>query len=186
MRLVHNWSNEEAKHVKARYGLRKEYESRIIKKPGSKIDYHRSKSCPVDGCLAVTKVMSRHLRCVHKILPTEEMYKVLLSRAVILDRGRKQKVPCQPKEKRETLVPLLLQDEDLDSDSDSNDCSFEAPSHSSKSAHDPDDNASLSSESANSESTFESDADQLSSLGDADNESGKAVVKDMMHPFISS
>ena len=169
--------------MKARYGLRKEYAVNNAKKPACKIDYHRSKACPVDGCMAVTKVMSRHLRSVHKISPKEERYKVLLSRAVSIDRGKRQNVSCQPKaEKRETLVPLLLQDDDLESDS--NDSSFKAlSSHPTNSCQDPDEDASLSSDSANPESIEESDADYLSSLG-SDNQSNEGVVKDMMKSFL--
>ena len=74
MRLVHKWSDEYAKHVKAQYGLRKEYTSVKHRKPESKPDYHKTKACPVDGCKAVAKVMSRHLKRSHEKSHNDPQY----------------------------------------------------------------------------------------------------------------
>ena len=81
---------------------------------------------------------------------------------IAVDTEKKQRISYQHEEKRGTLVPLLLQDEVLESEF--NDSSFSAlSSNSHHTAPDPSDNVSLSSEST--ESEIESETDDLSSLG---------------------
>lgn len=177
MRLVHNWADDSAKNVKAQYGLRKEYVSAKHKKPGSKMDYHKTKACPVDGCKAVTKVMSRHLKKSHNISPNDPQYKVLLKRAITIDHRKKKQAPEKMVAMKQTLIPLLLQEDDLSSDSEDSSFQEDVPVCNNNSEHSTTDEEPLDDDS--SQSSYSSNASQESVSSSSDVRSNKAIAKDL-------
>jgi len=95
MRNVHKWDDSNAKHVKVLYGKRKPYVfSKAKEVPPSKKRYRFHKACPIFGCRAVVKDMSRHLRACHKL--KQKTYKNLLKESVIVDytKVKKQSISC--------------------------------------------------------------------------------------------
>ncbi len=106
-RLVNKWCAQNAKHVKALYGLRKDYETTIVKS-SLKTDYHTAKACPVDGCKAFTLVMARHLRDVHKMSKSDPDYVTPLKRAVIVDDKKVGKSKQGIQHKKRDSDPHLM------------------------------------------------------------------------------
>ena len=181
MRLVHKWSDEYAKHVKAQYRLRKEYTSVTHRKPKIKPDYHKTKACPGDGCKAVTKVMSRHLKRSHEISPNDPQYKVLLKRAITIDNPRRKQIPEKSVVKKQSLVPLLLQKDELSSGS--HDSTFEEDTSDCNSGSETLERHTGFIDDESSQSSYSSNASKESASTSSDVESNKATAKDLLKAF---
>ena len=76
LRGVHGWSKEMSRKATSRYGMRKSFLPKPVKKKSEsddskKIhkDYHRHRPCPIEGCKSVVKRLSAHLRQVHRDIP---------------------------------------------------------------------------------------------------------------------
>ena len=89
LRGVHGWSKEMSRKATSRYGMRKSFLPKPVKKKSEsddskKIDkdYHRHRSCPIEGCKSVVKHLSAHLRQVHRDIPVgSPLYKKTLKEA---------------------------------------------------------------------------------------------------------
>ena len=173
MRLVHKWSDGCARYVKAQFGLRKEYTSVKQRASDSRKDYHKTKACPVDGCKAVTKVMSRHLKKSHGMSPNNPEYKVLLKRAVTIDHPKSKQTSEKTVTKKQSLLPLLLQNDDLSSGSDDSNFLEDIGDHSSGSDEDD----------GSSESSYSSNVSEEGVSTSSDVQSNKAIAKDLLDAF---
>ena len=173
MRLVHKWSDDCARYVKAQYGLRKEYTSVKQRVSDSRKDYHKTKACPVDGCKAVTKVVSRHLKKSHGMSPNDPEYKVLLKQAVTIDHPKSKQTSEKTVTKKQSLLPLLLQNDDLRSVSDDSNFLDDIGDHSSGSDEDD----------GSSESSCSSNASEEGVSTSSNVQSNKAIAKDLLGAF---
>ena len=90
LREVHDWSKEMARKATSRYGMRKSFEPKPVKKKNSEssegkriyTDYHRHRACPIQGCKSVVKRLSGHIRQVHRDIPVgSPFYKKILREA---------------------------------------------------------------------------------------------------------
>ena len=134
MRLVHKWSDSDAKHVKALYGLRKSYDSKVKKKNPEAKTYRISKACSVDGCRAVVINLSRHLSGVHNIDSNSEEFEILKARAVRMEgpQSKRPKLEVGTQKTKNDSLTLVLNKELIESHSE--DSSFEYYTQSSTSS----------------------------------------------------
>ena len=78
-----------AKKATSRYGMRKRFEPKPVKKKSDSSDgkriytnYHRHRACPIEGCKSVVKRLSGHIRQVHRDIPVgSPFYKKILREA---------------------------------------------------------------------------------------------------------
>jgi len=89
LRGKHRWTVEDSRRVVHQFGLRKPYETSHRKTIQKFRDYHRHRLCPINGCNAVVKRLSPHLRQVHGISSVSPLYTKLLQKAKAETRDRK-------------------------------------------------------------------------------------------------
>ena len=89
LRDVHGWSKEMARKATSRFGMRKSFKPKHVKKKSESSDskriyndYHRHRACPVKGCKSVVKRLSGHIRQAHRDIPVGSLfYKKILREA---------------------------------------------------------------------------------------------------------
>ena len=78
LRTCHNWSHSKSIAAVGKFALRKSYALKDQHK--TKVDSHRHRHCPVDGCYAVVKRLPPHIR-KHHAVTDETIVKELLKKA---------------------------------------------------------------------------------------------------------
>lgn len=104
MRLKHGWSASKAKSVNLMSKSKMKYQwkygapvrSKCVKvekneetnhnngSTQSKVDYHKTRRCPILRCFHISKRVYQHLKNVHKIDSKSSEYKELLSQAEVV------------------------------------------------------------------------------------------------------
>ena len=129
MRLVHDWTKENSRFVKSKFGLRK---SHTKKKVTTKYkDHHHPRHCPVDDCQAIVKRLPPHLKNIHRLKQGDEIYQHLLSsakRASVIKPKKNFSLVNRDKKTFKTLGEALLKGPVLTDSSDEDDSTVELSS----------------------------------------------------------
>jgi len=120
LRQYHDWTMNDARHAVNTFQLRKTYlrKNSSIKSPKYK-DYHRARPCPVEGCPAVVKRLSSHLKC-HKIAQHSPLYKELLKAARKRKRSRAVRTGVNSSDRCTTNTSTTVQSTQDEADTDDN------------------------------------------------------------------